>query len=297
MKTLKELIDKAKSIKAKKVAVAESADLPVLEALKDAVELGIIEPILFGNRDETYRIAKEINFDLTNIEVVHCESPKVAAEKAVKCVSEGKAQIVMKGLVGSDVYLRAILNKEWGLRTGSVLSHVALFEIPAYHKLLCVTDAAMNISPDAKDKAFITKNAVNFMKNIVNGKPKVAFLAHNEKVVPDNQASNDAAVLSMMAIRGQLGDIVADGPFAFDNAISKEAAMHKGIESEVAGDADIVICPDIQSGNILYKSLTYFANGKAAALIAGAKAPVILTSRADTAETKLYSIVFAVLSI
>jgi phosphate butyryltransferase len=296
MKTLGELIEKAKSTTLKTVAVAESADLPVLESLKEGVSLGIIKPVLFGNKNETCRLAKEIDFDLTDISVIDCQNPKEAAEKAVQYVSGGKAQIVMKGLVGSDVYLRAILNKEWGLRTGSVLSHVALFEIPAYHKLLCVTDAAMNISPDAKDKAFITKNAVNFMKNIVNGKPKVAFLAHNEKVVPDNQASNDAAVLSMMAIRGQLGDIIADGPFAFDNAISKEAAKHKKIESEVAGDADIVICPDIQSGNILYKSLTYFANGKAAALIAGAKAPVILTSRADTAETKLYSIVFAVLS-
>lgn len=297
MKYLSELIEKVKAVDAKLVAVVESADVPVLEAIKEAKTLGIIQPILFGNKEKTIELAKTIDFDLSDVEIHHCETPEISAKEAVVCVSSKKADILMKGLVGSDVYLRAILNKEWGLRTNSILSHIALFEIPTYHKLLLVTDAAMNISPDAKEKALLTKNAVSFMKNIVEGKPKVAFLAHNEKVVPDNQASNDAAVLTMMAKRGQLGDIIADGPFALDNAVSKEAAEHKGIDSPVAGDADIVVCPDIQSGNILYKSLTCFAAGKAAALIAGAKAPIVLTSRGDNAETKLLSIVFAVLSL
>jgi len=297
MRYLSELIEKAKKIEAKTVAVVESSDIPVLEAIKEATKLEIIKPILFGNKDKTIELAKTIDFDLTGVEIHNCASPEVSAKEAVTFVSTKKADILMKGLVGSDVYLRAILNKEWGLRTSSILSHIALFEIPAYHKLLLVTDAAMNISPDIKGKAFITKNAVSFMKNLVNGKPKVAFLAHNEKIVPDNQASNDAAVLTMMAARGQLGDIIADGPFAFDNAVSKESAEHKGIKSPVAGDADIVVCPDIQSGNILYKSLTCFASGKAAALIAGAKAPIVLTSRGDNSETKLLSIVFATLSL
>jgi len=293
MKRLKELIDKAKSTNKKKIIVVEGHDIPVLEAIKDALELNIIEPILIGKKEKIEHSLKETGIPFHKIDILNTEDPQQSAKEGISIVSKGKGDIVMKGLIPTDTFLRAILNKEWGLRTGSILSHVALFEIPAYHKFLLITDAAMNIAPDVNQKTHITMNAVNFMKNIVEEKPKVAFLTHNEKVKPGVQASEDAAVLTMMAKRGQLGDIVADGPLAFDNIVSKEAAEHKGIKSEVAGDADIIVCPEIMSGNVLYKSLTYFAGAKAAALIAGAKAPVVLTSRADNAETKLYSIVFA----
>ncbi len=296
MKKLSNLIDKAKGTKKKKIVVVEAQDLPVLEAVKEALELEIIEPILVGEKKEIEKALKETEIPLNKVEILNSHSPEESAKNGISLVSKKLGDIVMKGLIPTDTFLKAILNKEWGLRTNSILSHVALFEIPNYHKLLLITDAAMNIAPDLNQKIHITKNAVNFMKNIVDGKPKVAFLTHNEKVKPGVQASEDAAILSAMAKRGQLGEIIADGPLALDNIISKEAAEHKGIKSEVSGDADIIICPEIMSGNALYKSLTYFARAKAAALIAGAKAPVVLTSRADSAETKLYSIVFAVVN-
>jgi len=293
MKTLNELLERARTAKTRRLAVAEGADIAVLHAVSEASRQDLVSPVLFGNVDETRRLAAENQISLDNMELVDCPSPEVAAREAVSCVNRKEADIVMKGLVGTDVYLRAILNKEWGLRTKSILSHVALFEIPAYHKLLLVTDAAMNIAPDLEQKVHITKNAANFMKPLLTEPPKVAFIAHNEKVAPGIPASEDAAMLRVMADRGQLGDIVADGPLAFDNAISREAAEHKGIISPVAGDTDIVVCPEIQSGNALYKSLTYFARARCAALIAGAAAPVVLTSRADSPENKLMSIVFA----
>lgn len=293
MKTLKQLIEKAKGAKKKKIAVVEGHDIPVLEALKQAIELNIVFPILYGNKNKIEKSIKKTGIPLSGTEIVHTENHQQSAREGVSAVSKREADIVMKGLISTDVFLKAILNKEWGLRTNSILSHIALFEIPSYHKLLLITDAAMNINPDINQKIHILKNAVNFMKNIVEGKPKVGLLAHNEKVKPEVPASSDAAIITVMAQRGQLGDIIADGPLALDNIISNEAAEHKGIKSEVAGDADIIICPEIMSGNALYKSLTYFAKAKCAALIAGAKAPVVLTSRADSAETKLYSIVFA----
>ncbi len=296
MKKLSNLIDKAKGIKKKKIVVVEGQDLPVLEAIKQAIELEIIEPILVGEKQSIEKALKETEIPLNKVEILNSHSPEESAKNGISLVSKKLGDIVMKGLIPTDTFLKAILNKEWGLRTNSILSHVALFEIPNYHKLLLITDAAMNIAPDINQKIHITKNAVNFMKNIVEEKPKVAFLTHNEKVKPGVQASEDAAILSAMAKRGQLGEIIADGPLALDNIISKEAAEHKGIKSEVSGDTDIIICPEIMTGNALYKSLTYFAKAKAAALIAGAKAPIVLTSRADSAETKLYSIVFAVVN-
>lgn len=296
MKTLTELLERAKSARTRRLAVAEASDPAVLQAVSRAVEDNLVEPVLFGNRENIRKQAEELGISLEQMTVTHCDSPQEAARQAVTAVSEKEADIVMKGLVSTDVYLRAVLNKEWGLRTRSILSHVALFEIPGYHKLVLVTDAAMNVAPDILQKVHITGNAVQFMQNLVSDKPRVAFLAHSEKVDPESPASADAAMLTTMAHRGQLGNILADGPFALDNAISAEAAAHKGIGGEVAGDADILICPDIQSGNVLYKSLTYFAQARCAALIAGAAAPVVLTSRADTPENKLMSIVFAVVS-
>ena len=296
MKTLNELIERAKSAKTRRLAVAEGADAGVLSAVHQAAEQDLVNPVLFGNVARMNEIAAEMGLNLASMELVDCPTPELAAREAVSCVHRKEADIVMKGLVGTDVYLRAILNKEWGLRTRSILSHVALFEVPAYHKLLLVTDAAMNIAPDVEQKVHITKNAVSFMAPLQEDPVKVAFIAHNEKVSPGVPASEDAAMLAMMARRGQLGNIIADGPLALDNAISHEAAEHKGIDSPVAGDADVVICPDIQSGNALYKSLTYFASARCAALIAGAAAPVVLTSRADTPENKLMSIVFAALT-
>ncbi|NOZ12312.1 MAG: bifunctional enoyl-CoA hydratase/phosphate acetyltransferase [Acidobacteria bacterium] len=296
MKTLNELIKQAASVPPRKIAVAMAGDGPVLEAIAEAMKLGIVKPILYGDRPRIETLAEELGISLSGCTLIQSQTPEDCARMAVSAVSHGKADIVMKGLVSTDVFLRAILNKEWGLRTASVLSHVALFEIPAYHKLILLTDAAMNIAPDLQQKVHITRNAVRFMEKVTDGAPKIAFLAHSEKIMAGNPASADAALLSAMAKRGQLGNVIADGPLALDGAISAEAAAHKGIESTVTGDADILVCPGIQSGNALYKSLTYFAKARTAALIAGAKAPIVLTSRADSPENKLLSIVFAVVN-
>jgi len=296
MKSLNELIQQASALPPKRLAVAMAGDGPVLEAIAEAMSLGIVKPTLYGDRERIEALASERGLSLSGCTLIQSQTPEDCARMAVSAVSHGKSDIVMKGLVTTDVFLRAILNKEWGLRTNSVLSHVALFEVPAYHKLFLLTDAAMNVAPDLEQKIHITRNAVRFMENIVAGAPKIAFLSHSEKVMASNSASSDAALLAIMARRGQLGNVIADGPLALDGAISSEAAAHKGIESDVTGDADILICPGIQSGNALYKSLTYFAKARAAALIAGAKAPIVLTSRADSPENKLLSIVFAVVN-
>jgi len=296
MKTLNELVKQVVSLPPKRIAVAMAGDGPVLEAIAEAMKLGIVKPTLYGDREKIESLAAEKGLSLTGCTLIQSQTAEDCARMAVSAVSHGKADIVMKGLVSTDVFLRAILNKEWGLRTNSVLSHVALFEVPAYHKLILLTDAAMNVAPDLEQKVHITRNAIRFMEKIVDGTPKIAFIAHSEKVMAKNPASVDAALLSTMARRGQLGKIIGDGPLALDGAISAEAAAHKGIDSPVAGDADILVCPGIQSGNALYKSLTYFAGARTAALIAGARAPIVLTSRADSPENKLLSIVFAVVN-
>jgi len=296
MKSLNQLIQQASALPPKRLAVAMAGDGPVLEAIAEAMSLGIVKPILYGDRERIEALASEKGLSLSGCTLIQSQTPEDCARMAVSAVSHGKSDIVMKGLVTTDVFLRAILNKEWGLRTNSILSHVALFEVPTYHKLFLLTDAAMNVAPDLEQKIHITRNAVRFMEKIVEGVPKIAFLSHSEKVMASNSASTDAALLAIMARRGQLGNVIADGPLALDGAISVEAAAHKGIESDVTGDADILICPGIQSGNALYKSLTYFAKARAAALIAGAKAPIVLTSRADSPENKLLSIVFAVVN-
>ncbi|MCX7022279.1 MAG: bifunctional enoyl-CoA hydratase/phosphate acetyltransferase, partial [bacterium] len=217
-----------------------------------------------------------------------------AAETAASLVGAGRSAVLRKGSVSSKAYLRAVLNEANGLRTGRLLSHVMVAAVPAYHKLLFLTDAALNIAPTLAEKADIVRNAVDVARILGVARPKVAALAAVEKVnLPDMPATGDAAALAVMARRGQLGDCIVDGPLAFDNAISKESARIKGIESEVAGDADVLLCPDIESANILYKCLVYFSGAEAGAVIVGAAAPVVLTSRADDALTKYLSIVTA----
>jgi len=277
----------------KKIAVAAAEDEQVLLALKQSTELGIVEPILIGNLEKTKKLADEISFDFSKYEFIEEKEPAKSARIAVKIVRDGNAQIIMKGLVGTADYLRAILDKEIGLRTGQLLSHIGVFELPAYHKLLALTDAAQNISPNLEEKISIIQNSVDLLRRLGIEKPKVALLAAVETVNPKMQATIDAAIITIMNRRNQIKNCIIDGPLAFDNAISKEAAEHKGIESPVAGDADLLVTPDIESGNVLYKSFTYFANGVVAAIILGAMVPIVLTSRADTEQSKLMSIALA----
>lgn len=199
----------------------------------------------------------------------------------------------MKGHVSTGGLLKAVLNKEFGLRKGGVISHLALFEVPTYHKVIGLTDAAMNISPDLKEKGEIIKNSVEFMNKLGYEKPKVATVCAVEAVNPAMPDTLDAAILSKMADRKQIPNCIIDGPLAFDNAVSAESAHHKGIESVVAGDADLLMAPDIEAGNVMYKSFIFFSQAKAAAVILGAASPIVLTSRADSDETKLNSIKLA----
>ncbi|TMU86629.1 phosphate butyryltransferase [Bacillus sp. BHET2] len=296
---LQSLVEKATQIEHSTVAVAAAGDKEVLGAVAMAVEKKMAEFLLYGDKEEILSLMKEVAPQLqshSNIKIKHAFSPQKAAELAVKAVKENEADALMKGNVPTAVILKAVLNKEWGLRTGSVLSHVAAFEVTGFDRLTFITDAAMNIAPDLQQKAQIIENAVGVARSIGISHPKVAPIAAVEVVNPSMQATVDAASLTMMNQRGQIRHCVVDGPLALDNAVSHHAAEHKGIESEVAGQADILLVPNIETGNALYKSLIYFAKAKVGAVIAGAKAPIVLTSRADSAESKLYSLALAICS-
>ncbi|PFH80270.1 phosphate butyryltransferase [Bacillus cereus] len=292
---LEHLIDQAAGQPKKTVAVAVAEDHEVIEAVAKAIKLQLAQFRLYGNQEKIMGMLQEHGLQTSeHIEVIAAASNAEAAELSVKAVRNGEADVLMKGNIPTANILKAVLNKEWGLRKGSVLSHVAAFEVPNYDRLIFVTDAAMNISPDVTQKAAIIQNTVEVARAIGIDLPKVAPIAAVEVVNPAMQATIDAAMLTQMNRRGQIKNCVVDGPLALDNAVSQIAAEHKGIVSDVAGKADILLVPTIEAGNVLYKSLVYFADAKVGAMIAGAKAPIVLTSRADSAETKVYSLALAV---
>jgi phosphate butyryltransferase len=293
---LNKLLDKATQQKNKVIAVAAAEDHEVLEAVCEAINRNVASFILYGEESEIkdFLSGKSLLND-ERIKIIGTSNPKEAAMEAVKAVSSGRADVLMKGLISTSAILKEVLNKEYGLRSGKVLSHVAAFGVPGFEQLIFVTDAGMNIAPDLKVKAEIVQNAVNVARTLGIEQPKVAPLAAVEVVNPDMQATLDCAALVQMASRGQIKNCIIDGPLALDNAVSIDAAKHKGIQSDVAGRADILMVPTIEVGNVLYKSLIYFAKAKVGAVIAGARAPIVLTSRADSSESKLYSIALAVL--
>ncbi|OGU15341.1 MAG: phosphate butyryltransferase [Ignavibacteria bacterium GWB2_35_12] len=293
LKTLNTFIEIAAGKSKKKIAVAAAEDQPVLEAVAAARKENIVEPILVGNRIIIEEISSKINFDLKGIDIINEINPVQACKISVGLIRENKAQILMKGMVNTADYLRAILDKENGLRTGQLLSHIGFFELKKYHKLLAVTDVAQNIAPTLEEKIDILNNAVDCFHRIGIVHPKIAVVAAVETVNPKMEATIHAALLTMMNRRKQINGCIIDGPLGFDNAISKESAEHKGIVSEVSGDVDLLLTPDIESGNILYKSLTYFADAKVAAIILGASVPIVLTSRSDSNRSKLMSIALA----
>lgn len=298
IKKLDDIFDELKSCNEKAVlSVAAAHDEEVLLAVKDACEMNIIKAILIGEEDKIRKIANEIKFDLTDVEVINECDLKLCAEKAVKLVSSGKADYVMKGLLDTSIILKEVLNKEYGLRTDSLLSHVMIYEVPSYHKLLILTDGGMNINPDVSQKKKIVDNAIKAAKSLGIDTVKVACLAAKEKVNPKMQATLDADELKTMCKDGMFGKgAIVEGPIAFDLAVSEEACKIKGYESEVGGDADILLVPNIETGNGIGKVLTYMANAKSAGIIMGAKAPVVLVSRADTHESKLYSIAYGAIA-
>ncbi|QIZ11152.1 phosphate butyryltransferase [Priestia megaterium] len=293
---LDSLINKAAQVSSNTVAVAAAEDLEVIEAVIAALDRNLANFILFGDEEKINSIIelkKQKNISNNYLKVINADSNAAAAELAVKAVFNKEANVLMKGNIPTNIFLKAVLNKEYGLRTGNVLSHIAAFEVPGFNRFTIVTDAAMNIAPDLEQKAQIIKNAVSLAKSIGIEIPKVAPIAAVEVVNPAMQATLDAALLTVMNKRGQISECIIDGPLGLDNAVSTLAAEHKGIHSEVAGNADILLVPTIEVGNVLYKSLIYFANAKVGAVIAGAKAPIVLTSRADSAESKLYSLALA----
>lgn len=295
IKSFAEVLQKAKDQETKKVAVAVAQDKPVLEAIRDAKEQGIADAILVGEKSQIVAIAAEIGMDLSNFEIVDEKDTVKAALKAVELVSSGKADMLMKGLIDTANFLRAVLNKEVGLRTGKLMSHVGVFQLNNFDRLLFLTDAAFNMYPELKDKVDIVKNAVTVAQAVGVEKPKVAPICAVEVVNPSMQATVDASILSKMNDRGQIKGCFIDGPLALDNALSEEAAAHKGVTGPVAGRADILLMPNIEAGNIMYKTLTYTTECKSGALLVGTSAPVVLTSRNDSHETKMYSIALAAL--
>ena len=294
MKTIADIIEAAKAGGSRRIAVAAAQEHSALAAAADAYRHGLALPILVGDRAAMVAIADELSIDLSPFEIVEEADPAKAAAKAVDLVRSGKADMLMKGLVDTSVLLKAAFNKESGINAGRLSSHVAVFETLHYHKLLIVTDAAINIAPDIPAKLDIIANAVQAAKALGVKRPKVALLAAVEKVNYEKMpCTAEAAIISQMSRRGQVKGCIVDGPLALDNAISAESARIKKIESEVAGDADILVAPDIEAGNILYKSLIDLGGAKGAGIVMGAAKPIILTSRADSAETKLASIAFA----
>jgi phosphate butyryltransferase len=292
-KSLNDIISIAKGKETRRLAVAAAGDKPVLEAVKKAYLEGIIIPVLVGNRVEIEKISKEIDFDLSGIEIHEELNPAVSSVKAVALIKQGKADILMKGLVSTAPLLKAVLDKDNGLTKGSTLSHFALVESPYYHKLIGITDAAMNILPSFSEKVSIVKNSVEVFHRLGVKNPKVAIVGPLEVVNPKIESTTHAAMLTVMNNRGQIKGCLIDGPFAIDNAVSKEAAEHKGIVSEVAGDADILMAPDLNSGNMLYKTLMFMGGSTSASVIMGARVPIVLTSRADTDKSKMMSIALA----
>ena len=292
---IQDVINLAKKRGPKTVSVACCQDKEVLLAVENARKEGIIEAILVGDIDKTKEIAEKLNIDLNNYELIDIKDLSEASLKAVELVSSKKADIVMKGLVDTSIVLKAVLNKEIGLRTGNVLSHTGVFAVEGYNRLFFITDAAMNIDPDLNTKKQIIENAVRLARALDIEEPKVAVLCAKEKVNPKMPDTVDAKELEMYK-RGEIKNCIVGGPFALDNAVSEEAAKHKGIDHPVAGKADVLLVPDIEAGNIFYKSMTFFAKAESAGLVLGAKAPIVLTSRADSDVTKLNSIALGVLA-
>jgi phosphate butyryltransferase len=277
----------------KKLIVAVAQDQHSLGAVIRAWKDDVIEPILIGDKESIQNICSANNYDITGLRIIHEPDMEMAVEMSVKMVSNKEGDVLMKGKVGTSTLLKHVLNKEYGLRTGNLLSHFALFEVETYPKVIAVADVAMNIAPNLKDKIAIINNSVSCLIKLGYDKPKVAILGAVEMVNESMEATLDAALLSKMNQRDQIKNCIIDGPLAFDNAISLESAQHKGIRSEVAGDTDLLIMPDIEVGNVLYKSLVFFAKAKVAAVILGAKVPIVLTSRSDSEQAKYDSILLS----
>jgi len=292
LKNFDELVERAKGLGKRKLAVANPYEVEDLKAIKRAKDEGIIEPIIIGDKEKIEEFLKKANIE-PDMEIVEEKDYYKAIELSIQFAREGKADLIMKGLVKTPDLLHAVLDKEKGIRKYKLLSHVGVLSCSRYPKFIIMSDGGMVIAPSFEEKVEILKNALIVAKALEIETPKVALLSAIEIVNPKMPSTLDAALIAKMAQRKQIKGIIADGPLAFDNAISKWAAEHKGIDSPVAGDADVFIVPNIEAGNIFFKILNYLSDGKSAGVVIGAKVPVVLPSRADTPESKFYSIVLS----
>jgi len=290
------LLERCQALEPIPTAVAHPCEETALAGAIEAAANRLITPILVGPASKIKDVASQARIDLGAFELIDAPHSHAAAAKAVELVRLGKAELLMKGSLHTDELLSAVVARETGLRTGRRISHVFVMDVPTYHKVLFITDAAINIDPTLEDKVDICQNAIDLARSLGIERPKVAILAAVETVNSKMRATIDAAALCKMAERGQITGGLLDGPLAFDNAISKEAAKVKGIMSEVAGDPDILLAPDLESGNILAKQLSFLANADSAGLVLGARVPIILTSRADSVRSKVASCGVAMLA-
>ena len=291
-----QLLKRCANLEPVPTAVAHPCEASALAGAIEAGEKGLITPILVGPAAKIRQVATAAGLSLGSLRIVDTAYSHESAAKAVALVRSGEAELLMKGSLHTDELLGAVVARETGLRTGRRISHVFIMDVPTYHKVLIVTDAAINIAPALDDKVDICQNAIDLARALGLETPRVAILAAVETVNAKMPATIDAACLCKMADRGQITGALLDGPLAFDNAISKEAARVKGIQSEVAGDPDILLAPDLEAGNILAKQLTFLANADSAGVVLGARVPIILTSRADSVRSRIASCGVAVLA-
>jgi phosphotransacetylase len=290
------LLERCRDLEPVPTAVAYPCEESALSGAVEAAEKGLIVPILVGPARAIEKTAAAAKVDLGSIEIVDVPESHASARSAVELVRKGEAELLMKGSLHTDELMAAVVSRDGGLRTARRISHVFVMDVPTYHKVLIVTDGAINIAPTLEDKVDIGQNAIDLAVSLGLERPKVAILAAVETVTSKMPATIDAASLCKMADRGQIQGGLLDGPLAFDNAISREAAETKGIRSEVAGDPDILLAPDLEAGNILAKQLSFLANADSAGLVLGARVPIILTSRADSVRSRIASCGVAVLA-
>jgi phosphate butyryltransferase len=293
--TFEQLMDEARKVGPKMVGVTVPHEPELLLAAQDAEREGIANSTLIGDRDLIRNLAAEHKIDINRMMMIHEPEPEVAVRKVMELVRMGHADLAMKGKVETGSFLRAALDRAAGLRVGRLFTHVAVFELPGFDRLLFVTDSGVVVAPTLEQKVEIVQNAIMVAQRLGVEKPKVAILAATEMVNPKIPTTMDAANLAKMADRGQIQGGIVDGPLALDNAISAESAAIKGILSPVAGTADILVTPDVEAGNMLAKAITYFARGKMAGVVVGGKCPLIVASRSDPHETKLVSMALGVL--
>jgi phosphotransacetylase len=290
-----QLLERCRGFAPVATAVAHPCEETALSGAMDAAGKGLIIPILVGPKAKIREVADKAGIDLGKTQIIDAAHSHASAAKAVELVRGGEAELLMKGSLHTDELLSAVVAKETGLRTGRRISHAFVMDVPTYHKVLVVTDAAINIAPALDDKVDICQNAIDLVRSVGLDRPKVAILAAVETVNSKMPSTLDAAALCKMADRGQITGGILDGPLAFDNAISKEAAAIKNIRSEVAGDPDILLVPDLEAGNMLAKQLSFLANADSAGIVLGARVPIVLTSRSDSVRSRIASCAVAVL--